>query len=135
MDNQQSSPVQQKNLKKIIWFCFSICIIIYFLIGRAVLIQHNKTIAFNASELSNPLFIFFVMLSLVVILIAHAYLPKFQETDEKKKNTINFTQYALSEAVAIFGLVLVLINGSFTQLVILCAFSLVSLFRMFPQES
>jgi hypothetical protein len=127
---------QQTTFNKILWFCFTGCIVVYFLIGTSMLSQNNKPTVFRIGELSGFLFVFFALLSLVVITIIHTYLPKFLETnDDKKKINVRLTQYALSEAIAIMGFVSSLLNGSFTQLIVLSGLSLVSFLKLFPQET
>lgn len=127
---------EQPSIVKILWFCFTGCPVVYFLIGYSILPQANKTIVLRPSDLSGTLFMFFAVLSLAAITFTHVYLPKFLEIpDEKKKNTIRFTQYALSEAIAIMGLVLSFIGGNFTELAVLCGVSLISFFKLYPEES
>lgn len=128
MEQQQVSP-------KIIWFGFVGTIAVYIFIAYQSAIGNNQEVTFRTAELSNSLFLFVAVVSIALIAVAHKYIPKLIK---KSKNpnllAMKQLQYALSEAAALLGLILFFAKGSFSQLIILCSMSFLSLLALYPGE-
>lgn len=130
MNNQVVSPI--KNL----WFAFIGAIAIYVFIGYQSLSQENKPIALDLSDLMESLFVISVIVALLLVAVAHSFLPKLlmRTNDAGQKLVLNLMQFALSEVAGIIGIILFFSKGSFTQLLALCAIAFISLIKLFPRE-
>ncbi|PIU07807.1 MAG: hypothetical protein COT31_03610 [Candidatus Moranbacteria bacterium CG08_land_8_20_14_0_20_34_16] len=133
MEEQQKSPV------KMLWFSFVGVIAIYVFVAYQQITQKNQPISFKTDDLSAPMFIGATILSLILIMAAHYFIPKLlnptDSKDPKQTLVLQLLQFALSEVAGILGLVLFFSNGSFAQLTVLCAIAFISLISFFPRES
>lgn len=89
----------------------------YIFIGYQILSQKNKPIIFKPSDLLDSLFVGAVILALLLVAVAHSFLPKLMQAGYiRQKIVLNLLQFALSEVAGIIGIILFFQYESFSNL-------------------
>lgn len=129
---QQENPMF---VPRMLWAAFLAAIFIYIFIGYQDLMQKGQAISFDSNELSGNLFFGAVIVGLCLIIAANFLLPDILKANNVgQKFILNLLQTAFSEVAAILGIALFFSQHSFTQLIVLCAISLVALLRTYPKN-
>lgn len=144
MENQTNNqpPVKPPN-EKLLWVAFFGAIFIYSVV--AVIISQTGE-GFEAgkgfvgldSEAFSILFyalLFFAIIQLVVLFKWNSKIEHKQVEilSENKKNLFTI-KYALADAMAIYGLVLFLMNGNFNYLILFSGLAIVGMFLSYPKK-
>lgn len=159
MKNQQLNPNSKNpDLIKIVWFMFTSAIIVYNVI--AVLIAHfqenfkgfvesNEDLVIGnfqrfpgiggfvelSGDLISLLFYALLVLSVSSFVVALRYGEKVktaQSAEDKQKFSV--VSYACIETIAIYGLVLFLITGSFNYLFLFSGVAIITMLLVYPRE-
>jgi hypothetical protein len=131
MEEQQDS----KSIQLQLWGAFLAAILIYVLVGYQKLTGGGQPVAFVSGDLFQSVFLAVVIFSGLLIGAVHRYIPELMPAPDSKKLLVRrLIQYGLSEIPAIVGLILFFSKGSFSQLVVLCALSFLSIAILMPKD-
>ncbi|MCK4891039.1 MAG: hypothetical protein KAS78_00070 [Candidatus Pacebacteria bacterium] len=138
-------PIKNPNHYKILWFMFLSAIIIYNVI--AILFTKTEEGFYGngfigmENSLYNIMFYAFLILSLIQIIIilklnSKYYKNKYSPIKEKTafKQGLPVFKFAIAEASAIYGLMLLLVNGNYNHLILFSVLGLFGMILAYPKE-
>lgn len=136
------NPVKPPN-EKFLWYAFLGAIFIYS-IGAVIISQSGEGFKEGQgfvgldSEMFLVLFYMFLFLSLIQLAVLSKWNSKVERKSaellpENKKNLFTI-KYALAEAMAIYGLMLFLMNGNSSHLILFSALAVVGMLLSYPKK-
>lgn len=138
MENQQFNANSTKpDTRKILWLAFTSAIIVYNIV--AVLIAQSQK-DFKGFVVPNdglmPLLFYALLLASLINFIASFRLKEkiAIELLPGKKQSLTVASYAVSEMIAIYGLILFLIAGDFNHLYLFSGMSLAAMLLVYPRQ-
>lgn len=138
LTNNTPKPISNK----ILWFMFFIAIFVYNIV--AVFISYDEKFGGNGfigmeSGLYSMLFYTFIIISIVNFIVIFKLKAKTDVKSPVQQSSgkeINYAvvRIAFAESMAIFGLVLFLINGDFNHLLLFTALAIAGMFLVYPKK-
>lgn len=138
MENQlnNQSPAKPPN-EKFLWCAFLGAIFIYSVVA-VIISQSGESFVELDSEMLSILFYAFLFLSIVQLSILFKWNSKVEhkpiETLPENKKNLFMIKYALADAMAIYGLMLFLLNGNFNYLILFSGLAIVGMLLSYPKN-
>ena len=138
MNNQMNNqpPIKPPN-EKFLWVAFLGAIFMYSVVA-IIISQTGEGFVELDSEMLAVLFYAFLFLSIIQLFILFRWSSKVEhkpiETLPENKKNLFMIKYALAEAMAIYGVVLFLMNGNSSHLLLFSGLAVVGMLLSYPKK-
>jgi len=123
--------------KKLLWASYFGSIPIYFFVAYQYVVSQNKSIEFNIGDFNNYLFLGLFFLGVMQIFIAYRYVENalINAKDEDKKKNLWMLKLVTTITPALYGMILFMMNSSFSQGSALSLVSLIGMVAIYPRDN